>query len=225
MNRLLFLTPLLILPFACREQTPQAPPRQTTTQPAPEPPRAPTVNGPKLTPIDEATKDPSLVGYRNELLAAVRRRDADAVVAMVDPNIRTSFGGTGGAEDFRRMLGESGMWEELEQVLTRGGSFRGESFWAPYVYSAWPESHDAFEKLAIVGDDIPLRETSDPHSRVIATLSYDIVERTEEASRIETADGKVGYVDPRAVRSPVGYRAGFLKTNGQWRMNALLVGD
>ncbi|HYC62042.1 MAG TPA: hypothetical protein VEK79_20995 [Thermoanaerobaculia bacterium] len=240
MNRLLLL-PLLLACFACREQhpveTPQPAPQPappTATQPAPAPapapiPQAPKVNGPKLTPVDEAASDPSFVAYRNELLGAVRRRDADAVVALADPNIRTSFGGTGGADDFRRKLGEPGRWEDLERLLTLGGSFRGEgesrSFWAPYVYSAWPDSHDAFEQLAITGEHVPLRESSEPGSRIIATLSYDIVERTDQANRIRTADGKTGYVDPQHVRSPVGYRAGFMKTNGQWRMNALVAGD
>lgn len=148
---------------------------------------------------------------------------------MADPNIRTSFGDTGGADEFRRMLGERALWQDLEQLLMHGGSFHGEgqsqSFWAPYVYSAWPDSHDPFEKLAVVAADVPLRESSGPASRVIATLSYDIVDRTDDPKRIRTADGKTGYVDAQYLRSPIGYRAGFMKTNGQWRMTALVAGD
>jgi hypothetical protein len=202
-----------------------------TTAPPPaaaEAPAAPSVNGPKLMPVDEASSDPSLVAFRTGLLDAVRRRDADAVVAMADPKIRTSFGGGGGAADLRASLKNPGVWEDLEQILTQGGKFQGESFWAPYVYSAWPDAHDAFRFVAITGDSVPLRESADASAKVIATLSHDIVEAKEEKGdwqQVKTADGKTGWVEASSVRSPVGYRAGFLKMDGKWKMNALVAGD
>ncbi len=251
MKRLLIL--LLILPFACRETpspesqavatasetsaTETSVTETTATQTTTTAPAAPAVKGPKLMPIDEATSDPTLVAFRNELLAAVRRRDADAVVALADPKIRTSFGGGGGAADFRRSLTQPGVWEDFERLLTQGGSFRGEgtqrSFWAPYVYSAWPDSHDAFASLAITGENVPLLESADKNSRVIATLSYDIVQRAGDIGRdigewhnVQTADGHTGWVAARFARSPVGYRAGFLKNkDGKWQINALVAGD
>jgi hypothetical protein len=197
----------------------------TTTSP-------PSVNGPKLLPVDVATSDPSLVAFRDELLAAVRKRDAGAVVALSDPKIRTSFGGGGGAADLRKALQEPGVWEDLERLLTQGGQFVGEgeqrSFWAPYVYSAWPDAHDAFQFLAVTGEDIPLHQSADASSPVIATLAHDIVERKEKQGdwqQVKTADGHTGWVEARSVRSPVGYRAGFLKIAGKWKMNALVAGD
>lgn len=190
---------------------------------------APSINGPKLQPIDEATNDPSLVAFRQELLAAVKRRDADAVVALADPKIRTSFGGGGGAADFRKALTQPGVWEDFEQLLSLGGKFQGESFWAPYVYSAWPDSHDAFEFVAVVADNTPLRESASASAPAIATLANDIVERVKEEGtwvQIKTADGKTGWVEKTSVRSPVGYRAGFLKNKqGRWEINALVAGD
>jgi hypothetical protein len=192
----------------------------------------PPVNGPKLLPVDVATSDPSLAAFRDELLAAVRKRDAGAVVALADPKIRTSFGGGGGAADLRKALQEPGVWEDLEQLLTQGGQFVGEgeqrSFWAPYVYSAWPDSHDAFQFLAVTGEDISLHQSVDANSPVVATLSHDIVERKEKQGdwqQVKTADGHTGWVEARFVRSPVGYRAGFLKIAGKWKMNAFVAGD
>jgi hypothetical protein len=251
MKRLL-LIPLLILPLACREN-PSAESQAVTTASetsatettvtvtettAPQATAtAPAVQGPKLMPVDEATSDPSLVAFRDELLAAVRRRDADAVVALADPKIRTSFGGGGGAADFKRNLAQPGVWEDFELLLTQGGKFVGEgagrSFWAPYVYSAWPDAHDAFASLAITGEKVPLYESADKNSRVIATLSYDIVQRAGDTGRdidewqnVKTADGHTGWVEARSVRSPVGYRAGFLKNKeGKWQINALVAGD
>jgi hypothetical protein len=203
---------------------PAAPPPATSTAPA--------VNGPKLMPVDEASQDAELVAYRNELLDAVRRGDAKAVVVLADPKIRTSFGGDGGADAFRKALAREGTMEDLELVLSHGGSFQGEgesrSFWAPYVYSAWPEQHDAFESLAVIDEDVPLRETKEGSSPLVATLAYDIVTLvlTEgDLRQVKTADGKVGWVDGKHVRSPVGYRAGFNKVGGKWKMNAFVAGD
>jgi hypothetical protein len=245
MKRLL-LIPLLTLTFACRENPPEAEPTgsqpvetvetvETVTETATQTdaPKAPPSNGPKLTPVDEAGKDASLLAFRDQLVAAVRRRDADAVIALADPKIRTSFGGGGGSEDLRRALQQPGVWEDFEQLLSQGGSFVGESFWAPYVYSAWPDAHDAFTSLAITGENVPLRESRDPSSRAIATLSHDIVQRAGEPGRdegdwrqVKTADGHTGWVEAKHVRSPVGYRAGFLKNKeGAWKMNALVAGD
>lgn len=241
MKRLLCL---VLFSVACRENpspesqavtTAAATTASETTATVATPPAAPSrpsVNGPKLLPVDVATSDPTLAAFRDELLAAARKRDAGAVVALSDPKIRTSFGGGGGATDLRKALQEPGVWEDLEQLLTQGGKFVGEgetrSFWAPYVYSAWPDSHDAFQFLAVTGEDIPLHESADANAPVIATLSHDIVERKEKKGdwqQVKTADGHTGWVEARSVRSPVGYRAGFLKTDGKWRMNALVAGD
>lgn len=249
MKRLL-LIPLLILPFACKEYpSPESPAvtaasetsasetSATGTVATKTAPGAAAVDGPKLMPVDEATTDPSLVAFRNELLAAVRRRDADAVVALADPKIRTSFGGDGGAVAFKRNLAQPGAWEDFEMLLTQGGKFVGEgpnrSFWAPYAFSALPDDQDAFMALVITGENVPLLESAGKNARPIATLSYDIVQRTGDIGRdigdwhnVKTADGRSGWVAARFVRSPVGYRAGFLKNkDGKWQINALVAGD
>ncbi|HYO75449.1 MAG TPA: hypothetical protein VE010_03215 [Thermoanaerobaculia bacterium] len=235
-----------MLTAACRENTapeaittttaqaesPQRESPQTVTPP-PAPPAAattsaPAVEGPKLMPVDEGSSDPSFVAYRNQLLEAVRGRNAEALVVLVDPKIRTSFGDGGGADEFRKSLQKEGMWENLDTALSRGGKFldpEKRAFWAPYVYSAWPDDRDGFQSFAVIGENVPLRQSKDPASPVIATLSYDIVERTEVEGQIKTADGKTGFVEPKLLWSPVGYRAGFNRTNGQWRMNAFVAGD
>ena len=247
MKSLLYV-PLLLL-LACRENPspeshalvtaseppPTASATTTTTEtnaPAQPPVGIPAVTGPKLLPVDEAPADPSLVAYREELLAAVRRRDVDAVVALSDPNVRTSFGDDGGAEELRRKLQDGALMNDLEQILPLGGKFTGpenqRTFWAPYVYSAWPDRHDAFQSLAVIGENVPLRDEPDANARVLAMLSHDIVgheKREGDWFRIKTADGRTGWVEKSSVVSPVGYRAGLSKVDGQWRMRALVAGD
>jgi hypothetical protein len=221
--------------FACARQTQPPPPQpqqsqqtqqQLQTPPAPTKPVLPAVKGAKLAPVDEGPRDASFAAYRQQLLDAVHRRDVDAVVALSDPKIRTSFGAGGGSAALREALARTGTWNELETILTHGGSFRDGMFWAPYVYSAWPEAHDAFAEGAIVGDNVSLRDA--PDGKPIATLSYDLVKIEPSQNgwrRITTADGRSGFVEDALVRSPIALRAGFLKTGDKWRMNAFVSGD
>lgn len=221
--------------------TTAAPPAATTTQaatppPAPAtapsgaPPGAPPVQGRKLAPVDEASQDPSFAAYRAQLLDAVRRRDRSAVQALVDPKIRTDFGGGGGKLELTAQT-----WSELETILTHGGAFIGEgkqrSFWAPYTYSSTPDSVDAFESVIVLGENVPLYESASTSAKLVATLTHDVVtlvhERgaTEGWQHVKTDDGRTGWVEAREVRSPIAHRAGFSKVNGAWKMNALVAGD
>ena len=159
---------------------------------------------------------------RRQLLDAVRRRDREALFSMTAPEIRTSFGAGSDREDLLER------WDELEWVLTRGGTFRNGMFWAPYVYSTWPESRDAFQYLAVVGDDVPLRAEPREDARDIARLSYNLVKRVAERDRwieIETDDGTRGWLPEGSLRSPIGYRAGFDRPNGEWKLVAFVAGD
>lgn len=233
---------LLFAALACRENT--APEGVTTTTasdtatataPVPAAPATntggapPLVAGPKLVPVDEGAGDPEFAKYRNELGDAILRRNTEGVLKLIDPNIRTSFGGDGGTEAFRALLAKKDTWDALQFVVSNGGKFRGEgnerSFWAPYVYAAWPDGFDSFQSLAVTSMRVPLRESADPNSRVVATLSYDIVTRGTAEGQVSTSDGKAGFVDPRMLWSPVNWRAGFTKKNGQWRMDAWVAGD
>lgn len=250
------MAPLLLFVVACSEtvaptdtavsQTATVAPDTTLTTTAsetapatvtePEPEAIPTVMGPKLLPVDQASQDPALVDYRRDLLEEVRSRNIEAVAARVDRNIRTTFGSGGGLKDFRRILGEPGVWEQLERALELGGTFVGEgetrAFWTPYVYSAWPDRHDAFESLVVIGEDVPLRETPEEGGRIVATMTHDIVQRVNPGSDLEesfvhikTADGRTGFVATSSVWSPVGYRAGFNLVDGEWKMTGFVAGD
>lgn len=196
-------------------------------------PGIPVVSGPTLAFVDEAASDPSFVAYRDRLLAAVRASDAKSVVALADPKVRTSFGDDGGRASLEKLLARPGMFDELERLLTLGGSFQGESrlsFWAPYVYSTYPDKHDPFTTVAILGDSVPLRASADSSAPVLATLSHNIVERVSSATGdqawTEVKTGQhAGFVESKFVRSPIDYRAGFNKTAAGWQMTALVAGD
>ncbi len=192
-----------------------------------------------LCPIDEGDRDASFASYRRQLRAAVKRRDANALLELVDPAIRTSFGAGGGRDAFRKLLSdqESGarVWQEISDAIALGGTFRGvgpeRMFWAPYVYSAWPEKLDAFTHMAVVRNDAPLRRSPAANAPVMRMLDWAIVELIAAGSKdpawrhVRTADGASGWIRAADLRSPIAYRAGFRQAKGAWKMSAFVSGD
>jgi hypothetical protein len=193
-----------------------------------------------LCPVDEAAQDPAFAAYRTKLLDAVERKDEAALLPLLADTMRVNFGGGGGIADFQKhwktSSPDSPLWAELGAILEHGGSFIGEgtsrSFWAPYVYSKWPDDVDAFEHLAVMRAGAPLRNAANDAAAVVQALDWAIVKVLEPASDSDAAwrhvrapDGTEGWISTKDVRSPIGYRAGFNQVNGQWKMTALVAGD
>ena len=65
---------------------------------------------------------------------------------------------------------------------------------------------------------------------MLTRLSYDIVRLPGPGSsdgwvQIELVGGTEGFMASPFVKSPLGYRAGFEKINGRWRMFFFVAGD
>jgi hypothetical protein len=245
MRRNLLSTVFLALLLACNVGESEHPLASTGVPPAERPPDptspvcVPAAE--RLCPTDEGKSDPSFAQFRRELAQAVREKDEAALLARVDSSIRTSFGEGGGIDEFRSVWNPtsaaSPLWSELEQILARGGSFRGEReqrlFWAPYVYSSWPEGFDAFQHVAALGSDVVIREQPDDSSAQLAVadhlilqvLSHEADGRDPDWRNVRTPEGVEGWVRSATVRSPIDYRAGFSMRSGQWKMEILVAGD
>lgn len=186
------------------------------------------VSGPKLPPVDEGPRDSSFVTFREHLLDAARRHDVKAVLAAVDSDVQANFEGERGMAAFLRQwtpdAPDTALFEELEHILMLGGTFDGPRFTAPYVTSRWPRESDPMRGYAVVGSDVPMYAAQDRKGSPVATLSYDIVTLLDDG-HVRTADGREGWVDFRFLRSPIGYRADFVRRNGEWKLASLIVGN
>lgn len=201
----------------------------------------------KLSPVDEAGKDSSFKAFRDALIDAVKRKDTQFLLSVVAPDILSDFGGGNGVANFKAKwrLGrtaESKLWAELDTILSMGGTFRVEegkkSFWAPYVYSAWPDDFDCGEDAqcyAVTAGHVNVRSEPNSAAPIGGSLSYDIVKskiedpvssKTPEGwTRITVPGGAAGFVATKFLRSPGDYRAGFARVKGKWMMIALVEGD
>jgi hypothetical protein len=189
-------------------------------------------SNPKLLPVDDAASMPDFRQYRAHLQMTVERRDVAALIEASDPGIRLGFDASGGADALRQLFADrSESWDELREVLARGGRFSSPtSFAAPYVYSNWPERFDSFECAAVTGTNVRLRSAAALDAPIIAPVSHSIVRVIEPAqgklwARVQLGDGRTGYMWHAYVRSPVDYRALFNLIDGRWKMTAFVAGD
>ena len=191
----------------------------------------------RLLPVDEAARQPDFFTFRAQLLTAVARHDAAALMAVVHPNIKCDFGGGQGKAFFEEFWkpGAPGseVWAELAAVLALGGTFdTPDSFVAPYVYSRWPQGVDGFEHVAVVGDRVRIRTAPRQDAEPASVSSFEIlplarpsVDTPEGWTAVRLEGEKIGFIASRFVRSPIDYRAYFSRTDGRWQMLTFIAGD
>ena len=196
---------------------------------------------PKLLPRDEANE--SFRQFRSDALRALASRDTAFLHGMLAPEIKNSFGGDDRIAGFRRMWKtddpNSDVWTALIRVLTMGGQQPTDSqFTAPYVYAFWPDSMDAFEHVAVIGDSVRVHAAPAPDSRVLGAALHSILKfkdwRGLPASGVaaDTTWAKVllpnadsGWIRGASVYSPIGWRAMFVRRGGRWLMIFFVRGD
>ncbi|HEX6941682.1 MAG TPA: hypothetical protein VF128_02075 [Gemmatimonadaceae bacterium] len=196
---------------------------------------------PKLLPRDEANE--SFRQFRSDALRAFASRDTTFLYGMLAPEIRNSFGGDDSVAGFRRLWKTdeptSDVWTALIRVLTMGGQQSSDSqFTAPYVYAFWPDSIDAFEHVAVVGDSVRVHDAPAAGSRILGGALHSILKFREwrglPASGVaaDTTWAKVllpnadsGWIRGASVYSPVGWRAMFVRRGGRWLMVFFVRGD
>lgn len=190
----------------------------------------------QLRPVDQAVTQPDFFTFRAQLIAAIVRRDVEAVLSVVNTNVKNSFGGNDGIAEFKEMWAidqpNSRLWEALATVLALGGTFEKDgTFVAPYTFSRWPDGFDSYENVALVGSAVRVRAAPRMGSPALATMSFAILpqveskESTDQWVSVRLPDGKVGYVGKSFVRSPIDYRAIFEKREGRWQLIVFVSGD
>jgi hypothetical protein len=189
---------------------------------------------PSCPPVDEGPRDPEFVRFRAGLQAAVARRDVAAVMAVVDPAIKHSFGGDDGIAGFRARwrpeAPDSELWRALGSVLALGGRWQAaEGFVAPYTFTC--EVPDAFTTVIVIGRGVAVRASASTAAAVVARVDYAVLSVAEGAwdtegwVKVRIAGGREGYVAAALTRTPIDDRAFFARKGGQWRLVTFVRGD
>ena len=193
----------------------------------------------RLLPTDGGLEDPGFTVFRNELLAAVARKDAQFLRSVLAPDVKIGFGfEPDNSSEFERKWKiespDSQIWTKLDGVLELGGRFEtwnGERvFCAPYLCGTWPQKFDPFSYVAVIAAEVQLRSSPDDSSESLAKLSYNVVRlidwtQDRQWAQVAMPNGTSGFVQAEYVRSPIDYRATFRKLDGKWVISAFLAGD
>ena len=130
--------------------------------------------------------------------------------------------------------GTAGIWSELGAVLALGGRFYDDStFAAPYTFTDLPDQADPFEALIALGDSVAVHAAPGDHAEVIALLSFGVVRSEwqhdepipEGWTAVLLEDGTLAYARAGELRSPIDYRAIFMRRGGRWWMSTFIAGD
>lgn len=188
-------------------------------------------------PVDEASRNPSVVAFRDTLLGIATRRDSAALHARLHPTIKFSFGGSqGGPAAFfahwNRFHSMDRLWIVMKDILEHGGRLADDkTFRAPWTFEALPDSLDAFEYVVVRDSGAVAWPAADSSQAPVGTLSYAIVRavhtpRPDSVWRpVKLRDGRTVYVAARHIRSPLDWRIGMRQSGNRWMIHFFVAGD
>jgi hypothetical protein len=195
----------------------------------------------RFLPVDEAVRDPSLFVFRARLLESLARWDTAAVMAVVSPRIKNSFGGDGGRDEFRSSWQlerlDSPLWPALSSVLALGGSFPRRQH-VPGALRLQPLSGGAGRVRAPGG--CGQQGAGAGGAGLDLRCHRELVVRSGTAGSLAGADAdecgsgaleaggnrrRSNRLPKRYLRSPIDYRAAFSRRGSGWEMILFLAGD
>lgn len=194
-------------------------------------------------PRDEAAGDVSWTRFRDQLLAAVQKRDRKFVMGIVDRNVRNGLERPRGMEEFIRQwepdADDSPLWRELPRALHLAAAYyrhdhMPRSLCAPYVLPQWPKGVDPHGHGAITARQAELRAEPSGSSAILDTLGQTVVrvsdwEVADRDAQISQKWVKIrvrereGYIPEEHIRSPIEHLACFRKGEGGWRLTSFLA--
>ncbi len=202
------------------------------------PPSAPARDVPTYTGefalVDDGAEAAGFVAFRDTLRAVVARRDTAALLALVAPGARLSFGDApGGPDGFRAMWfsgeppTEEPVWDVLGHALDGGSVDEDGAVTVPFVGAFWPSDTDPFAHVAVLGTAVPAYDQ--PGGDLVAHLAQIVLPilapPLDGWQQVRLPGGEAVYVEASETYSPVGYRAVSWDDGDGWRLRSFLAGD
>ena len=154
----------------------------------------------KFPPINDITKDKSLVAFVNQLKVAVQKKDKAFLLGALDEKVMSDLGGDGGIAEFKRTwnldAGDTSIWHQLSRVIELGGAFSKNdpdghfTFAFPYVHFIDLEDADEYINVGVItGKNVNIREKPDLKAKVLMQLSYDVIWFVEAEQALQKTEG------------------------------------
>jgi hypothetical protein len=186
--------------------------------------------------VDDTARDPAFRSFVKKLRSAVEARNTNALHKLVDEEVVVgpADDDTGWAKFATKWHpddADSKVWSALSDLLSLG--FVREHprlFVSPYLVWRFPRELNMAAHLVVIRDKAPLRVAPSIRAPIVASLSFDIVQRLGRPEtgedqvqwfRVRIMDGQTGYLNARDVMSPLMPRAQFGIRRGRWILVAL----
>ncbi len=209
----------------------------------------------KFPPINDISKDKSLVAFVNQLKAAVQKKDKAFLLGALDEKVMSDLGGDGGIAEFKKTwnldAGDTSIWHQLSRIIELGGAFNKNdpegrfTFGFPYVHLIDLQDADDYINVGVItGKNVNVREKPDLKAKVLMQLSYDVIWFVEAEQALQKTEGtnlwgepewyliqtldrkKQGWVFWKYVHSPIDYRLYLFKNKqGKWKVSAFVAGE
>jgi hypothetical protein len=192
----------------------------------------------RLPPVDEAEKDGTWTSFRQQLLAAVEKRDLQYVLGVIDREVRNGSDAPRGLEEFRTQWhlddSDTPFWRELAAALALGSAWlarddRPRELCAPYLLGKWPPEVDPLANGVVTARGAPVKAGPSAQSQTLATLTHALlrvmdweVDDRDASSKQKWVRihhrGREGYIAEEHMRSPIEHTACFAKGELGWRL-------
>jgi hypothetical protein len=194
---------------------------------------------PQLFPKDDSALDLSYLQFIGQLKSAIQNRDIEKMVSLAHPEIMLGHGGSGGQDDFKVLLSSptsaDDYWQTLKNLIELGGIKKSNDvFCLPYIscLNVVPLNANIYGTFVVTQPNIAPHARPSDLSAVLKVLHYDVVELVEPFfiekdtfARVRLYDGHTGYIDRKALRSPLDFRMEVIKHADQWQIKSFFGGD
>jgi len=189
----------------------------------------------KLPPVDRCKGDAAFEKFRNQLRAAVAKKDRGALLALLAPDVLINFGGENGPAAFAKQWSfdakEYGnVWDQLNVMIRLGCAPSEQSRIIPSM-TVQLERHDADDlyDFTVILPGAKLYKSVGVESSRPATTGWELAKITSRAADwgtgVKLADGREGYIADDHLYEPLGYRMVVEKRKGKWMITAFVAGD
>lgn len=188
----------------------------------------------RIPPVDLATKDPSLVQFRTQLLTILANHDKKALMGVLDRDVSYGNGGPSGITEFLKNWNindrNDKLWTDLPNCLKHGGYFDdaadGGAFCAPYYRFYTKDDPGTDEHLRAIAKEsnVPFKAQPEASASTLKVLDYEIVDVANDNkagawTKVATLDGKVhGWVESKHLRLATDNFVKLQKKGGKWKI-------
>jgi hypothetical protein len=203
-----------------------------------------------IPPIDESWKDPTLNKYLEKLKKAVEKKDVNALVELISPNIDCDHEYKPGVQNFLKVWKldkdpeHSSFWGYMSMLLNSSGAFYSETkFILPYWYNGVEEPYiietykdkvleelekfgepfNEFEFYIVAGKNVNVRAEPSSKSKIITQISYEVIYLVDYSGVYETInDEKYQWLKVRLWNGEEGFIYGKYLFNQDFSIRAII---